>query len=336
MDLWDLTRLLFRRWYLAVPMLVVTLAAVGFTAATVKPDYSATGYVQLIPPTVSPDAAERSGRTPNPWAQLGVDALGRAAIIKVQDPTVVEQLVRSGYSESFTIGQDGGSPVLTVEAIGRTPEQASATVRQVIVQLTDAMATEQANYRVASQDAITAIVLNDGSHAEAVTSKPKRALIAVSAVGLLLTAALTIGVDALLRRRLRQRLATADEMDAVEDRRPSRRSDMGAPMRSRPSSPPARPPALSGGQWSSTTTDTGEHPLYTPQPVGTTGPGGPSVNVEYRGDRNGTAGTMHDPSEPGRGEGSRPQPPGRTDTDVTIILPPSVSSGMRKDGRSSR
>ena len=49
MDLWDLTRLLLRRWYFAVPMLLASVAVVVLAAKTVSPDYKSTGYVQLIP-----------------------------------------------------------------------------------------------------------------------------------------------------------------------------------------------------------------------------------------------------------------------------------------------
>ena len=37
-DLWDLTRLLIRRWYVAVPMLLVSVAVVLVAGQSVKPD----------------------------------------------------------------------------------------------------------------------------------------------------------------------------------------------------------------------------------------------------------------------------------------------------------
>ena len=50
MDFWDITRLLLRRWYVATPLLVVTLIVGVWTYTSVQPDYKGVSYVQLIPP----------------------------------------------------------------------------------------------------------------------------------------------------------------------------------------------------------------------------------------------------------------------------------------------
>jgi hypothetical protein len=180
-DLWDLTKMMFRRWLVAVPVLLVSLGAVGWTAVSVEPDYSAKGYILLIPPRVSPDAAARAGRTLNPWTQLGGSELARAAAIKVGAQRVAEDLVNAGYG-GFTVGQDGGSPGLTIE-----------------------VAAEQAKYGVDTGDAFTTLVLADGTDVKQVNSKVKRAVIAVFGVGMIATVAVTAGVDALLRSRATRR-----------------------------------------------------------------------------------------------------------------------------------
>ena len=60
------------------------------------------------------------------------------------------------------------------------------------------------------KEAITAEVLDAGQNNEAVTSKVKRAVIVSLAVGLMLTAALGIWVDAVLRRRKSRAAARAE------------------------------------------------------------------------------------------------------------------------------
>src|SRR5262245_38942452 len=71
-DLWDLTRLLLRRWYFAVPMLVISVAVVVMAAKTVSPDYKSTGYMQLIPApsTGKTEDPKAKPRPANPWLGL--------------------------------------------------------------------------------------------------------------------------------------------------------------------------------------------------------------------------------------------------------------------------
>ena len=201
MDFWDLTKLLFRRWYVSVPLLLLSVGAAGFTAVTVKPDYSATGHVQLVPPKVSTE----SGASHNPWADLGPDALGQAVMITVRKENVLNGLVAEGLTDNFTVTMEGQSPIVTVEAVGHTPGQATQTVQAVVGLLGQDVQAEQSVYNVPRDQAITTLALDDGEDATKVNSKVRRALIVVAGVGLLLTAAATIGIDALLRRRARRR-----------------------------------------------------------------------------------------------------------------------------------
>ena len=103
MDFWDLTRLLLRRWYFAVPALALTAIASVWTMVGVPPNYVATAYVQIAPPISQPTApGTQSLDQRNPWIALGMYNLANAAILTVQQQGVVESLKANGYSESFT------------------------------------------------------------------------------------------------------------------------------------------------------------------------------------------------------------------------------------------
>ena len=115
---------------------------------------------------------------------------------------------------------------------------------------------------------IITVRLDTGSNLEETGGKVKRAFIAVVAVGLLLTAGLTIGYDAMARRRQRRRLN-------LDDLGPS----MPAPM-SRPTYPQQdtggirrQPVGLGGtggdiGAGRSLTASTAVEPVPTPRPRG--------------------------------------------------------------------
>ncbi len=247
MDLWDLTKVLFRRWYVALPLLVLTASVAIFIGQAVKPDYSAAGHLQMIPPTAADSQANTGNR--NPWVDLGVDALGQAAIVKVTNQSVVDQLVGEGLTDSFTI-----SPVeaiLAIEAVASTPQVATATVRRVMELIEEDVAAEQAPYRLPAGKAFTTQPLDDGSNVKVVTSKVKRGIAAAAGASLLLTIAGTLAVDALFRRRQRAALRRTDffDEDPAVPMPPSTRNgyrDLDPPTLPprRLSEPPSRPGPL--------------------------------------------------------------------------------------------
>src|SRR5689334_21795092 len=137
MDLWDLTRLLLRRWYFALPILLVSAITSVLVSKSVEPDYRATGNVVIIPPPGDPTdndpkLSTKQSRPKNPWLDLGYQALGSAAILKVMDQKTLTGFEKSGLSSSVTVTMAERSPIFIIEVVGSTPSQATATVREVI------------------------------------------------------------------------------------------------------------------------------------------------------------------------------------------------------------
>jgi hypothetical protein len=203
-DLWDITRLILRRWYFAVLPLSLTVIGVMYLNATVSPDYKATGHLQLVPPAHRDPEAIRTGRAGNPWLDLGIQPMGKAAMIKVQDVRVVRQLTAEGYSSEIVITIDYPTTYLSIEVTGSTPAQATGTVKRVMELLIEDIRAEQEQFKVAQDDSITTVQLDQGDNVVAVNGKVKRTVIGAAGAGLLLTAGFTIGLDALVRRRLRR------------------------------------------------------------------------------------------------------------------------------------
>ena len=226
MDLWDLTRLLFRRWYFAVPILLVSALVAVLVARSVEPDYRATGNAVLIPAPGDPGDAEARAqnkainRPPNPWGDLGFNALGQAAILQVMRQETLAQFTAAGLSDSITIQMDIRSPIFIIEAVGKSPEQATNTVRAVINELSAEVAAQQASYGVMPQDTITTRTLTDGADVETVTSKVKRVLVVIVGLGVLLTMGGTIGIDVLLRFLRNRRRPDGDDEPARSDDEP--------------------------------------------------------------------------------------------------------------------
>ncbi|GIJ27068.1 hypothetical protein Vqi01_22300 [Micromonospora qiuiae] len=210
MDFWDLTKLLVRRWYIAGPLLLLTVAATVLAAVKIEPNYVATSYVQLVPPSVTPK--EDDGRAPrprNPWLDLGLASLGKAAILTVQDQKVVEALKDAGYTDAFTLTLDQMLPIVTFEVIASTKEQATATTQELVRRFGESVTALQADYGAAAEQTITTLRLTVGENVTESTSKVKRALVAIAGIGVLLTTALTVLLDAVIRRRRARRVAAS-------------------------------------------------------------------------------------------------------------------------------
>jgi hypothetical protein len=235
-DFWDLTRLVFRRWYVSVPMLLLTLGGALWTATGVEPDYIATAHVQLVPPATiqqnpvnqktAPTSAPR-----NPWLDLGLPTLSAAGSVTVQDQEVIKALESADLSGNFTVTVGNQIPLVTFEVVGNSKAQATTTVNFLTRSFDQNVLALQEAYGAPKNEMISTRRLDLGNNVTASTSKVKRALVAVAGAGVLLTAALTIGLDAILRRRARKRRDDA----AVAEPDPTT-SDPSAPGSSRPAS----------------------------------------------------------------------------------------------------
>ena len=328
MDLWDLTRLLLRRWYFAVPMLLVSVAAVVLAAQRVSPDYKAMGYMQMIPAPsagkpLDPDAKPRPA---NPWLDLGYAALGNAAALTVTDQTGLEKLAADGYTDSVTVILNERTPLFEIEAVGHTEDQATQTVQQVIKLLQADIAAKQKQYGALPEDTISTLVINDGRAPEQDSGKVKRVLIVAAGLGVLLTTASTIALDYWLRRRRARR----DEDDRSGEPEP--------PPAPEPPAEAAAEPAPNGKR-----TTAEETQILRPQPL-------PRPAARANGSANGStngkgkgsvyASERRTPDErrrpePRGGAATRPINGGRTEPapakpdavgDATVVLPPSHPS----------
>lgn len=217
-DFWDMTKVLFRRWYFALPVMVL-LGLIGFAATrSVAPDYTAVGHVTLIPPEGSTDSEGNSLPIRNPWYNLGYEALSNAAMLDVTGKAAIEQIAAEGLSDSIAIDIQMYT-VFNIEVVASSPEQATATVRRVMEMIEDAVAARQKAMGVTQSDMIGTLALDDGSNVETKTSKITRvAVVALGAV-VLLTVGLTLGFDALLRRRAARRHPGLSDPDLVLARR---------------------------------------------------------------------------------------------------------------------
>jgi hypothetical protein len=202
MDLWDLTKVLWRRKWVALPMALVSGLVGIYVMSTVRADYQAAGHITLLPPSqqraVDPKAAN-APQTISPW---NVYSLADALVIYAGRGDVHQEFGKAGYSEEF-VASIGGTqlPIIEVEVVAATPELARATLTRLIDQLSQQLNRLQEPYGVRGGEAITAETLDSGQNVQVITSAKKRVLIVVAAIGLILTVSISLAWDAVVRRR---------------------------------------------------------------------------------------------------------------------------------------
>jgi hypothetical protein len=205
LDFWDLTVVIFRRWKVSLPLLLLAIGATAFVALTAKPDYTMTSYVQFIPATLAPTDNAGNASFRNPWNQLGLSTLGQASIYSTQDQKFLDLLKAGHHTDNFTLTMNYPNPIVMVEVVAPTKADARETTELVINRLRATVQSLQTQSGVQDRDIIATQRLDQGENLKAAGGKVKRALAAVAAAGLLMVAGGALGFDALVRRRARKR-----------------------------------------------------------------------------------------------------------------------------------
>ena len=216
MDLRTLLRVLVRRWYVVLPILVITAGAGQQLTKSIKPSYEASGSMILLSPAVrtTPGVVEPELR--NPYTDL-TPALRTTAIAVqrvINEGTASRKLRDQGLQVSFDVAVDDNAPILTLTTTADKPEQATLAVASLATVLSDELQTMQNTAGAPVDRQITAANLTTAQGASKKNADFYRALATIAAVGL---AAAIVGALAIeswfsspnRRRRLAKRSESA-------------------------------------------------------------------------------------------------------------------------------
>ncbi|HEY8472292.1 MAG TPA: Wzz/FepE/Etk N-terminal domain-containing protein [Natronosporangium sp.] len=314
MDFWDLVKVLWRRWYVTAPMLLLTAIAAGYIATTVGPEYQATGYVTVVPPGVQRQVEAGQITRVNPWNE---EALADAARIRLEGKPLHDQLAASGTTAEWAVEITGRQPVLAIEVVAETPAEALETMHLLQGVVEEEVQARQAELDVEPGELFTTVRYDQGESVETTASKLRRALVAVLGAGLIATTGTVVALDAILRwRQNRLNPAGASQPPATAASPPRRRYTF-API------PPVHTTGNGGGARSSVIPAFPvriQRPPITPAPAGSADPDDPPkdrpVNdgfavAEHRSGNDGFDASDHRPANDGFA----------VPEDSTIVLP---------------
>jgi hypothetical protein len=209
MDFWDLVKVMWRRWYVTAPMLLLTAGAAGWIATSVGPEYQATGHVTVVPPAVQRQPESGQASRVNPWNE---EALADAARIRLEGKPLRDELAAAGHSGQWAVEITGRLPVISIEVVASTPEQALSTMHMLQAVVEEEVHGRQAELNLEEGAEYTTVRYDQGESIETTNSRLRRALVAVLGAGMILTTGVVIGFDAVARwRRSRSPAAKAEE-----------------------------------------------------------------------------------------------------------------------------
>jgi hypothetical protein len=197
MDIGGTLRILRRRWYITGPLLLLTVATSAALAARPGP-YQAESQVVLLP---SAQSSKPAGGNPylsfNDSETLTADLLRR----QLTAPPLVQSLGNDGYGESYQVVDDPltAGPVLDITVTGGS----KASVEHTLAGVTNEAGTQLRlmQGRVAPIDQMTVKTVSYAPDPSLLVTRKARTPVVALAIGLLLSVAVPLTVDAAIAER---------------------------------------------------------------------------------------------------------------------------------------
>ncbi|MDX3662019.1 hypothetical protein PV646_32360 [Streptomyces sp. ID05-26A] len=246
MDFWGTVRVLRRRWYIALPAVLLTGILALYVYATVPTRYESSGVLVLTSPAAGgrytantkPEDVVRV----NPLLQFDGSLTTTAQILTqiLGDPKTAEELAGKGSTSVYTANTGPvGGPLLFITTESDSAESAEGLVGKVLEKTVAELAAQQKALSAPEQTFITAQVLVKPTTASAKIGGKVRYVGAATVVLLLLTLASTFAADSILLKAKRRK--DGKDPKDPKDPAPSEKDTTPAPL------PPVRPNPQTNG-----------------------------------------------------------------------------------------
>ncbi|MFD4674003.1 hypothetical protein ACFWNN_30090 [Lentzea sp. NPDC058450] len=240
MDFWGTVRVLRRRWYIALPAVLLTGILALYVYVTVPTRYESSGVLVLTSPAAggryTANTKPEDVVKVNPLLQFDGSLTTTAQILTqiLGDPKTAEELAGKGSTSVYTANTGPvGGPLLFITTESDSAESAEALVGKVLDKTVAELAAQQKALSAPEQTFITAQVLVKPTTASAKIGGKVRYVGAATVVLLLLTLASTFAADSIMLKSKRRK--EGKESKDEKDPAPSEKDTTPAPV------PPVRP-----------------------------------------------------------------------------------------------
>ncbi len=205
MDLWTALRVYANRWYVAVPVLLMSFYAAYAIGQTINPTYETAGSILLVPPLEQVPVEIRTEYEPivNPCLRPGngprscADAVGRILLREGEK----RRFEAAGLSPEYEIVIPRDSLIIDYLVAGDSESQVTETLDELVRRTnTELLRVQQTTLTPANQIiSVEALYLDD--EPEEFSGGRLRVMVAVALAGLIASASIAFLVDNLAGRR---------------------------------------------------------------------------------------------------------------------------------------
>lgn len=241
MDIFSATAAVLRRWYVALPILLLTAYLAVQQYQSAQPTYTASASTILLPPPPQPSTPSITDpedlQTPLDPALGSLRSASRlvAELVatNLENPLVRERLEAQGATAVYEVDSDGDSPLLDYSVIGQDPDVTARTLDALLAESQTVLAEVQQTLG-AQTEAVYRLQLAAPVLAPLeVAPERNRSLIATLVGGGALAYFLALLVDAGLAARRRHR------MEGSPPAEPTPRPRSGSSAAASTSTPPS-------------------------------------------------------------------------------------------------
>jgi capsular polysaccharide biosynthesis protein len=214
MDLLDSIRILMKRWWLTLPLLLITLGGVVTGAVMLPWKYKSEATVVFISSQL---LAKQTGG--NPWLAFDSSLTVTAEVVgrEIMDEGTSAALRKQGDSADYKVGvaADSTGPVLVIEVEGATPEVTQNTLEAVLRQVPIRLDDIQSQGGVAENARIRPSTVSTSTQSQRVAKDKIRTLVMGLFAGLVVSIGLPLLAESLTSRRRQVLLYDTDASPAA-------------------------------------------------------------------------------------------------------------------------
>ena len=216
MDLWEATKILFRRWYITVPICALAVLGAFAAGSRMDPEYVASSVGILLPIDESGQQSifGTSEEAENPWEGVGAVATMRSVALVLDADGVRSQIVDQGLTPTYSIEVEPRDPIVYVDVTDRNPDLALVTLDELVLRLEDELDARQSQVQAPETRRYKVEILSQSEVPLPDYSNRSRVRIIVLLLGLVLAAAAGLVFDAwAVSRAERRQDGDSDDSD---------------------------------------------------------------------------------------------------------------------------
>lgn len=202
MDLWQSLLVVVRRWYVAAPLLILTVVVALGASEGIAPEYRAKSDLLLLAPTTQP--VEGGGvQSGNPYlsSAAGLATTAQALQLSALSGETTALLNAEGLSTNYQIGTGTRSPIISLEAVSDDAAIAGETVTRLTEILRERLDAREEAAAVSDDQRIQVDVLRQTGVGIADFQAQSRVRILILVLGGILSIGAAFAAEGLLRGR---------------------------------------------------------------------------------------------------------------------------------------